>query len=79
MGNVLVAVVVGALLAFAAAHASILAGLLARRPRRRAVVALFLAPLAPWWGWQEGMRRRALVWLVSLGVYAVAVAVAAAR
>lgn len=73
-------VVIGALLlSFAlwvTSHIAILVGLFGRRPRLRAPIALFVAPLAPFWAIREGMRTRGIVWIVSVGVYAVARALA---
>jgi hypothetical protein len=61
-------------LAFASlvtAHVALVAGLAARPPRWRAVVALVVAPLAPWWGRTEGMHRRAVAWVGSAVGYVV--------
>jgi hypothetical protein len=72
------AVAIGLVLAFAAlvtAHVTIVAGLLARRPRWRAPVALVVAPLAPYWAWQA-MRARALVWVAAAAAYVVALLLA---
>jgi hypothetical protein len=56
------------------AHAMLVLGLL-RRPRRwRAGLALVLVPLAPWWGWREGMRCRSILWMVGLAAYAATLA-----
>jgi hypothetical protein len=64
-----------ALLAFVVAHA-VLAGSLAREAWWRAAVALFVAPLAVYWGWGRGMRRRVYVWCLALAAYALGVAIA---
>jgi hypothetical protein len=56
-------------------HVAIVAGLLARSPRWRALPALIVAPLAPYWAW-TAMRRRALVWMASAVAYAVLRAIA---
>lgn len=45
-------------------HLAIVAGLLVRPPRRRAPVALVVAPLAPYWAYREGMLARAIAWMV---------------
>jgi hypothetical protein len=61
------------LLAFAlvvTAHVTLIAGLAARPPRWRALVALVVPPLAPWWGWSV-LRRRSLLWVVSAVAYGV--------
>jgi hypothetical protein len=66
------------LLAFAGAvtvHVAILAGLVGRKPRWRAALALVLPPLAPYWAWGP-MRRRAIAWLALTVAYGVALLVA---
>jgi hypothetical protein len=66
------------LLAFAGAvtvHVTILAGLVARKPRWRAGLALVLPPLAPYWAWGS-MRRRAVAWLALTTAYGVALLLA---
>ena len=79
MGTALVALLALALLSFVSAHLALVVGLALRAPRWHAAVALLVAPLAPFWGLRAGMRRLALAWLVSLGLYALGVALAAAR
>jgi hypothetical protein len=67
-------IVAGALLlAFAVvvtAHLTLVAGLAWRAPRWRALVALVVPPLAPYWGW-DGLRQRSVVWLAAAAVYVV--------
>lgn len=63
-----------ALLAHVGAHVAIVVGLLQSRAWGRAALALFVAPLAPWWGWSSGMKRRVWTWGGSLAVFALAVA-----
>jgi hypothetical protein len=58
------------------AHVAIAAGLARRRAWGKAALALVVAPLAPWWGWREGMRARAVVWLAAVGAYGLGVIVA---
>jgi hypothetical protein len=65
------------LLAFAGAHLSLLGSLIARPPRYRGFVALLVPPLAPYWGWQDGIKARVFVWTAALGLYATGVAVLA--
>lgn len=65
-----------ALVAFASAHVALLAGL-AARGWRRCVLAVILPPLAGYWGWTLGMRRRAAVWIGAMAAYAIGVAVGA--
>jgi hypothetical protein len=66
--------VAGALvLAFAivvTAHVTLVAGLAGRSPRWRALAALVVPPLAPYWGW-VGLRRRSVLWLAGAAAYAV--------
>ena len=42
----------------------------------RAVTAFFLSPLAPLWAHQAGMKRTTFVWIGSLVLYALGVALA---
>lgn len=63
-----------ALLVHVGTHAAIVVGLLQTRSWGRAALALFVAPLAPWWGWSLGMKRRVWTWGGSLFVFALAVA-----
>ena len=66
-------VAVALVLAFAAlvtAHVLLVLGLAARPPRWRALVALVVPPLAPWWG-RAAMRLRAAAWIVAALAYAV--------
>lgn len=73
-------IVVGTLvLAFAlflTTHVAITYGLAFRPPRWRALVAFFVAPLAPYWAWREHMRVRTWLWLAALVLYVVATIVA---
>jgi hypothetical protein len=67
------------LVAFAAlvtAHLALVFGLSRRAPRWRGVVALVVAPLAPWWGWHERMRARGVAWAVAATVYLIALSLA---
>jgi hypothetical protein len=62
-------------LSFAAlitAHVAIVAGLLYRRPRWRALAAAIVAPLAPFWSFRSGMPVRAAIWIGSALVYVIA-------
>jgi hypothetical protein len=52
------------------AHVVIAAGLLARRPRWRAPLALIVAPLAPILALRAHMVVRAATWLAALAMYA---------
>ena len=50
-------------------HVALVLGLATRKPRWRALVALPLAPLAPYWGAREGMHTRVVVWVASAIAY----------
>jgi len=73
-------IALAALLAvFACAHTAIAIGLARSRAeghvlRARALVALLVPPLAPWWAWQAGLRARTIVWGAALALYAIGVA-----
>jgi hypothetical protein len=54
------------LLALAVAHIVLVVGLARRGRWGQAIVAFAVAPLAPWWGWQAGMRAAAIAWAVAL-------------
>ena len=58
------------------AHLALVGGLFGRQPRARWLVALVLPPLAPYWGWEAGMRRRALAWVGTVVAYVLGVALA---
>ncbi len=65
-------VVLSLILAFAVlvtAHVALVAGLAARAPRWRALVALPVAPLAPYWGARAGMHVRVVAWIASAIAY----------
>ncbi len=57
-------------------HVALAALLVARRPRWRALLALVVPPLAPYWGWTEGLKIWSVLWLFSATLYAVGFAVA---
>jgi drug/metabolite transporter (DMT)-like permease len=67
------------LLVHAGSHVALLVGLFRSPPTYMAFVALVLPPLAPYYGWRRGWRRRALMWLGGLLAYAVGVVFANAR
>ena len=54
------------------AHVALAFGLVLERPRWRGPVALLVPPLAPYWGMERGMKRRAGIWVVALTVYVLA-------
>jgi hypothetical protein len=59
-------------------HILLTTGLARRKPRWRAIVALFFPPLAPWWGWQERMRVRGILWIAAALLYGVMLVIASA-
>lgn len=71
MSLVVLAVLVAAFATLVTVHVTLAIGLTRRDPRWRGLVAFFVAPLAPWWGWQERMRVRGVLWIVSAVVYGV--------
>jgi hypothetical protein len=74
-----VVVVASMILAFAllvTVHVSLVFGLAGKTPRWRALVGLVVPPLAPFWGWRERMRKRAVMWLSCAVLYAVSLAFA---
>jgi hypothetical protein len=54
------------------AHVTIVLGLLRRAPRWRSVVALVVAPLAPYWAIRGKMYVRAAAWLLGAVGYVIA-------
>ena len=65
-----------ALLTHAGAHVAIAVRFATAHEWRRALLALFLPPLAPVWGWRAGMRALVYAWTGALAVYALGVAAA---
>jgi hypothetical protein len=70
MDLVLVALPSLAFAALVTAHVRLLFGLVARPPRLRALWALFVPVLAPYWGYREKLTGWATGWAVALVVYA---------
>jgi hypothetical protein len=70
--SIVVSLLVVAFATLLTAHVTLVVGLARRRPRWRALTGFFIAPLAPWWGWQEGLRARAVLWVVAAVAYGVA-------
>ena len=60
-----------ALVVFVVAHV-VLASSLVRRRWWQAALGLLVGPLAVYWAWQYGMRRRVFVWGAALAAYALA-------
>ena len=53
-------------------HVALAFGLTLERPRWHGPLALIVPPLAPYWGMERGMRRRAGVWVAALTIYVLA-------
>ncbi len=66
------AVLVVAFAVLVTAHVTIVVGLFRRTPRWRSIVALVVAPLAPYWAIRDRMYVRGAAWLVGAVAYAVA-------
>ncbi|MSP26106.1 MAG: hypothetical protein EXR75_13300 [Myxococcales bacterium] len=58
--------------AFVTVHIAILVRLGTREPRYRALVALLLPPLAPYWARVNGWHRTQWLWLGAVVVYLIA-------
>lgn len=56
---------------FVTAHLALVFGLAARKPRWRAIPALAIPPLAPYWGARAGMHARVVAWVGSAVAYVV--------
>ena len=65
----LVIVIVTSFALLVTAHVALAAGLLARKPWLRALLAFFVPPAAPYFGIRERMWVRSIVWMLSLAVY----------
>jgi hypothetical protein len=78
MRSVLPLWLLASLLVVVGAHASLLVGLVRGSPpyRYRGLVALLLPPLAPYFGFLHGMRKRSFCWLLGVFAYALGVAFA---
>jgi len=69
--QIVVSLLVVAFATLVTAHVTLVVGLARRSPRWRALAAFFVAPLAPWWGWHERLRARAVLWVVAALAYGV--------
>jgi hypothetical protein len=65
----LVLALLAAFATLATAHVALVWGLAWRPPRWRALLALPLVPLAPYWGFREGMHVRSAIWALSAVSY----------
>jgi hypothetical protein len=77
MDLVLVALPSLAFAALVTAHVRLLFGLLVVEPRLRALWALLVPPLAPFWG-REQLRGWAMAWGIALVTYALSLLLASA-
>ena len=55
-----------------ATHLALSVQLLLRSPWWRGLVALLVPPMAPYYGYESGLKVSAAVWLVAVFLYAVA-------
>lgn len=76
MSAVLPWLLLAAVVTLLAAHVAIVIGLAKERAWTDALLALLVVPLAPYWAWRDGMKRRAYAWLAGVGLYALGVAIA---
>ena len=76
MDLVLVALPSLAFAALVTAHVRLLCGLVVRPPRLRALWALLVPPLAPFWAYRERLRGWATIWIVALVAYGLSLLVA---
>jgi len=70
-----VAVLIALLFSFATlvtVHVALAFGLTLEKPRWRGPLALVVPPLAPYWGMEAGMKKRAAVWVGAVCIYALA-------
>ena len=70
---VIAAVLIFGFAAFVTTHVWLAAKLIwNKKPRWRGLLALVVPPLAPMWGFREGYRWSAKLWLITLGAYVLA-------
>jgi len=69
MRGVLSVLLTTSLLAFVAAHGMLVVGIWRAQHRARAPIALFVPPLAPFWGYELGFAKRAYAWVGALTIY----------
>lgn len=61
---------------FVSTHVSLIFLLAARPPRFRAALAFVVPPLAPFFGFREGLHALSAVWVLSLVAYGVMLSIA---
>jgi hypothetical protein len=69
MASLLVATTATALVLWIGLHGALLVLLARAKPRWRALVALIVPPLAPYWAWSDGARRPVYAWAGALAGY----------
>lgn len=52
-------------------HVTLSAMLVTQTPRWRGLAALFVPPLAPFWGFQTGRKKLSIAWIVAFVIYLV--------
>ena len=67
--EIVFAALVLAFASFVTAHVALCFGIASRTPRSRALVALFVVPLAPVWGVQDGLTKRVALWVACAVAY----------
>lgn len=72
MDLLVLAFLVGSFAILVTTHVAIAFGLFLMKPRWRGPLALLVPPLAPYWGMEAGMKRRAALWVGAVCIYAVA-------
>jgi hypothetical protein len=72
---ILTAALTVALLAFAVAHVVLVASV-ARERWWQALIGVVVGPLAVYWAWEYGMRRRVFAWSLALLAYALVLTLA---
>lgn len=62
-------VLVGSFALLITAHVALVLGLLGQEGLWRALIALVVPPMAPWWGLRRGLLGRSALWLGALCIY----------
>ncbi|MFT3776181.1 MAG: hypothetical protein QM820_63365 [Minicystis sp.] len=74
MGVTIVLVI--AFAALVTVHVATVFGLGRRHRAEEAILAFLIPPLAPYWAFLRGMRARAVAWITTAAIYAVALILA---
>lgn len=72
MDSIVLAALVLSFATLVTAHVALAFGLTLERPRWKGPLALLVPPLAPYWGMEAGMKKRAAFWVGAVCVYALA-------